>query len=526
MAVHVPVRADAKPRAGTRNRFARWALCPLVLVLVLLAPAAPCRALKPPDAAQLLFDQARFDLMNGDYQKALDRLRRARELRPGDTRFALWQVRVLNALGRQDQALSLTERLVKQAPRAYAPLNFEAANILWGRGQHEKALKHLRRAEAFQKDRALRAQMNLLLGEGEYEAAELVGSRLGEASPGARQELLLLTARAQYGNYEYQKALDTLDRARRADPGAGLVREIEALERQVRLADRPWWLGVNAAYQYDSNVFLDPVVEDPAHAVASGRSDSALLSEAWGGVRLGRLGGWSLALTAHAQRMDYFHQSDASYLFWSPGFSANWGKARWGVSLNYNFYYYYHEGRMEDWSRIHSFTPAVYWQMTRHLKTYFSAVVLERQYFDGRSGANHFGGIVDHVYTFDRDTNFLRLSYRYDEENASDEVSGYKGWEATLAGGRTIYGSLSFEAGVTYAHYDFDKRREWTLGYQIFERQDDQVRYFASLNLKLPRWWRLGLSWYYLNNDSNVQSEISPYDYSKYVIMLTASKNF
>lgn len=498
----------------------------LALLLLLSFTATPCLAFGRPDRAQILFDQSRFDLMNGDAKTALDKLRRAQEIRPGDKRFPLWRVRVLDALGRSDQALALVERLVEKDPETYAPLHFTAAGILWEQGRRGQALEHLRRAESFDKARALRTQMDYLLEDGDYEAAVQAGSRLGAAKARERQEILLLIARAQYANYEYPQALDTLTRARRADPSSALVRDIDELERRVRLTDRPWWLGVNAAYQYDSNVFLDPVVEDPAHAVASGRADSALLSEAWGGARLARYRGWSLALTAHAQRMDFFRESDASYMYWSPGMLVSWGKARWGVSLSYNFYYYYHEGRMDDWSRIHSVTPAGYWQMTRHLKTYFTVVALERQYFDGRSGANHIGGIVDHVYTFERDSDFVRLSYRYDEELAFDEVSGYRGWEVTLAGGKAVYDGLNLEAGVTYAHYDFDKRQEWTLNYQVFERQDDQIRLYAGLYLKLPDWWQLGLTWYYLKNDSNVQSDISPYDYDKYVIMFSVTKNF
>lgn len=499
--------------------------CALLVVLVLF-PVYSGLAIEPPDQAQLLFDQARFDLMNGDHDQALVKLRQAQKLNPGNPQYAMWEVRLLGALGQSDQALGLCERLIKQDPRAYAPLRFHAANILWGRQQHQRAISHLRQAERHQPARSVRTQMNLLMEEGDYEACALTGQRLKQASPETRQEIMLLAARARYNNYQYDQALDQLSAARKLVPKSELVKEIDALEKQVRLTDRPWWLGGNVAVKYDSNVFLDPVVDDPAHAVASGRDDFASMYEVWGGVRLGRWQGWTLALTAHVQRMDYFTESEASYMFWAPGVYLSWGKAKWGFSLAYNFYYYYHEGRMDDWSRIHSLTPSVYWQMTQHLKTYFSMVGLERQYFDGRSGALHFGGIVDHVYTFDQRSDFVRLSYRYDVEDAYDNISGYKGIEVTVALGRRIYGNLSGEVGATYAHYDYDKRQEWTLNYQVFERQDDQLRFFMSLYYRLPNWWQIGLNWYSLNNDSNVETGTSPYDYNKYVIMLNFSKSF
>ncbi|MEW5911416.1 MAG: tetratricopeptide repeat protein [Thermodesulfobacteriota bacterium] len=495
-----------------------------ILALALLAAAA--RAAEPASQADVLFNQARFDLMNGHYQQALDKLDQARRLAPEDKRLTVWKVKVLRALGREKEALALSESLLEQNPRLYGPLHFEAAQILFGQGQAERALGHLRDAESVERVDALLAQMDLLLQAGEYEASATVPKRAGDLKPRERQDLLLKQALAYYRNYEYDKALHSLAEAKAAAPNSEAIKAINALEKEIKLVDRPWWFGASVSYIYDSNVFLDPLYQDPAHAAASGRSDTAALADVWFGARLARWNGLSLGFTGQVQYMNYFKETEASYSFWAPGVYLAWGKYRWGFRLPYSFYYYYHTGRMTDWSQIHSFTPMVYWQMTAKLKTYFTAVLLRRTYHDDRSAAYHYGLVIDHVYTLSVPTSYLKLSYRYDVEDADDGISGYAGYEITLAGGRRIWGPVSAEAGLTWARYNYDRRQEWTLNYQEFDRQDDQMRYYLELKWSLPQWWNLKLSSYYINNDSNVQGSVSPYDYHKYVLMFTVTKYF
>ncbi|MBU4566112.1 MAG: tetratricopeptide repeat protein [Desulfarculus sp.] len=504
-----------------------WALVFALALLVFITPLpASSQTLQQPSQADILYNQARFDLLNGDKAKALETLEQAAKINPQDERIAVWRIRVLWVLGREQEALTLCQNLLQAKPAAFSQLHFEAAQVLFGQGQSQKALQHLQAAERYHPDQALRAQMELLLQCERYDQCALVLNKASKAAPKTRQELLIKEAQAQYKNYEYDEALESLNKAKHITRDKAAVKQIEALENEIRITDRPWWLGATAAYIYDSNVFLDPIYEDPAHAVASGKSSSAALGEAWAGYRLARRQGYSFGVTGHVMYMNYFDQSEASYSYWSPGMYLSWGKYRWGWRLPYNFYYYYHTGRMTEWSRIHSLTPSVYWQMTSNLKTYFTGVVLKRQYIDDRSDAMHYGLVIDHVYSFDKASNFVKLSYRLDDEDAEDGISGYKGIEVTLASGWEIWRELSAEAGITYAHYDYDQRPEWTLAYQTFERKDDQMRYYLEFRWQLPDWWNLKLNFYYMDNNSNVESDVNPYNYNKYVIMLAVTKFF
>lgn len=495
--------------------------------LILILPSvSPGQNLRPPSQVDILFNQARFDMMNGNYEKALQELEKARKLDPQDKRLGIWQVRFLRSLGREEEALSLCQQLLKSEPVAFSQLHFEAAQVLFGEGQSQQAMQHLQAAERYYPEEALRAQIDLLIQCEQYDKCEAITQKALKSAVINKEKALITQAKIHFKNYQYDQAMQCVQMAKQASTTKNATKEIEALENDIKIVNRPWWLGFNLAYLYDNNVFLDPIYEDPAHALASGQSSSAAMGEAWMGYRLARYQGFDFGVTGHLMYMDYFDQSEASYSYWSPGMYVSWGKYRWGFRLPYNFYYYYHTGSMTGWSRIHSLTPSVYWQMTSNLKTYFTGVILQRQYFDERSNAMHYGLVIDHVYTFGMAGNFLKLSYRFDDEDADDDISGYRGLEVTIAGGWKIWRQLGFEAGITYAHYDYDQRPEWTLAYKDFERKDDQWRYYLELSWQFHQWWNLKINCYYMDNDSNVESSVSPYDYNKYVIMLVLTKYF
>jgi hypothetical protein len=525
--------------AGYGQGFARlapaggWAQALLLFGLAFLLSAAflqPALAFEP-SRAELLYQSARFDMLEGKDPAALGKVAQARALDPADARLKALQAELLIRLGRPEEALKLCKELSAQDPGdIQAPVL--AARALAALGRLPQALDRLKPVEASQPGLAIRVQIDLLSRAGKYEEV-LAAVRRAEAMGPAltlmeRQEIFFAGGRAAYRNQDNQESLRLLDQAYDLAPRSNLAREIKAWRHDVKLGDRFWYLGAQAGFLYDSNVYLDPIFDDPAHATVSGRSDSAWLAEAWGGSRLKRWSnGLELGVTAHAQMVAYFKETEATASYLSPGAYLAWGRAKWGFRLPYRFYYYYRGARKDDWSRMHSFTPYVYWQMTSHLKTYFSVILFERQYFDGRSGAVHGGLAIDHVWSFDRKSNYLRLSYRVDQEDAYDDISGYTGLELTLGAGRQLFENLKIEADMTWAHYNYNNRPEWTLDYQVFQRKDEQLRLSLQLVYSLPQWWKLRLNYYYITNDSNVEGQgVSPYDYDKYVVSFLVTKYF
>ncbi len=520
-------------KANPANPAGKWTkVLMLVGLAVCLTASFPRQALAfEPGRAELLYQSARFDILEGKDQAAYNKVAKARTLAPQDARIEVLQAQLLNNLGRHQEALDLCKELLGKDP-GDLQARVLAAHALAAQGRLSEAQDHLKFLEASHPALTIRVQIDLLSQAGKHEEvleavrrAETMGHAL---APLERQEILFAGGRAAYRNQQNEESLRLLDRAYALAPNSNMAPDIKAWRQDVKLSDRFWYLGAQAGYLFDSNVFLDPLFDDPAHATASGKSDSAVLTEAWGGARLKRWSnGLEVGVTARAQMVAYFSETEATASFLAPGAYLAWGKAKWGFRLPYRFYYYYRGSRKDDWSRMHSFSPYVYWQMTSNLKSYFSLILFERQYFDGRSGAVHGGLAVDHVWSFDRKSNYVRLSYRVDQEDAYDDISGYTGVEVTLGAGRQLFENLKIAADLTWAHYNYNNRPEWTLDYEVYKRKDEQLRFSVQLIYSLPQWWKLNLNYYYITNDSNVEGQgISPYDYNKYVVSLMVTKYF
>ncbi|KMY67011.1 hypothetical protein AAU61_13755 [Desulfocarbo indianensis] len=470
--------------------------------------------------------------MNGNYEAALRKLGKACASGERQGRIFLLLAKVQIAVGRYDEALAILQRIIEKGDDNKNQAHLLAARVFAEKNNTDLALHHWQAVEAEYPAISLRGQVATLSRAERHEEVMAIARRVAKASPPlnaeARQEILYAGGRAAYHNQEYEASLRMLGQAYDAAPSGALAPEIKAWRHDVAEIDRPWWLGAQTGFLYDSNVYLDPIFQDPAHAVASGKSDSAFLAEAWGGGRAWRgENGLELGFTGKAQTVAFFQQTEASSSYWAPGAYLGWGKAAWGFRVPYQFYYYYRGARKDDWSRMHSLTPYLYWQMTKSFKTFFSLILFERQYFDGRSGSLHGGLAVDHILTFARKDDYIRLGYRVDQEDAYDDISGYRGYEATLGAGCLLLEGLKLEADLTWAHYDYDPRQEWTLAYEPFERKDEQMRLTVQLIQRLPGWWRLTLSYYYINNDSNVEGPgISPYDYYKNVASFMVTKYF
>jgi hypothetical protein len=414
-----------------------------------------------------------------------------------------------------------------ETPGAAGELRLARADLLAGLGRRQEALDELRAAEADHPREALRRRADILMRAKRFgEAAEAL-AELEPADSGGRQEVLFLRGRALYLDHDYPAAAAVLERAHTLDPASATARAIRRWREEALRAQRPWWAGASLSWMYDSNVFLDPVFEDPAHAVASGRSDQAWVAEARAGLRLRRWGRTELGIGLSGQNVEYLELTEAATTHLAPGFYLAGGDASFGWRVPYRFYYYFKGSSHQAYSRIHSLSPHLYWQTFPHLRTYVSGTLLERSYFDGRSGAVHYGGALDLVWQPGDPDDFIRLGARADHEDAYDGESGYRGYEATLAAGAGLSGAFGLSAELTWAQYDFDRREEWTLDFRAFDRRDRQWRLSAQAFWRLPERWRLSLAYYYLANDSNVEPPaLSPYDYHKNVVTLTIGKSF
>lgn len=478
--------------------------------------------------ANLFYQKARFLLLDGYRGPALAALDMAFALAPNDLRVAGLKARVLADLGKPEKALAFCRGLLREDPVHFGELNFQIAYVHLGQTDYPMAFQALEAASQTHPARAWR-EIGQLWSRLNHprEAARAYGKAL-KVDRDNRAELMLLLARAKYDDLDYLAARALLRQVHGDRPGSFIGKGAEALAKQVDLADRPWWLGLSLGGLWDSNVYVDPLVADPARAVVTGQADFAWQAGAWGGVRLVRSGRFNAGLSLYASRTDYLERTSGSYAYLAPGLYAGWGRGDWGWRVSYVYYHYTNSGEQDDYAQMHYLMPTLYWWAHPRLVNYFTLALAERDYYNNAFSGALYGSLAgDHRWFFSHQRKtYLKLTWQLEREDAYDKVSGYDGYLAGVGvGGKS--GAFGFSLTAYFIHYDYDRRQEFTLDYAWFKRRDDQYKLALSAWCALGKWWTLTLSAYALHNDSNVASgSNNPYDYDKNQISLTLSKSF
>ncbi len=476
--------------------------------------------------AEVLYNQARFDVIGRDYTAADEKLDQAARLEPENVRILTLKARVAKALGRPDEAL-VGYRALMAKPGAEPSLGFEAADLLASQKRYDEALDQYRKIEETDQVRSLKSRAEILIKLWRFSRAVKVLSTPVEAPARDRQELLFLRGKALYWNRNYEEALVVLTRAKVLDPESDLVGKIGEMAESIRRDDRPWYAGVSTTLMYDSDVFLDPDYDQPANAVTSGRSDGAFQADVWLGSRIVRSQGVSLGAIFQAQYLTYFKETEANWSYFSPGLYLAKTNTEWGFRLPYAFYYYYSSQDFRDNSAIHSLNPSLYWQITPKFLTQVYGYFQVKKFFEKDSDSLYYSLGASHRLTLNKSTNYLSLSYQYSLEDHEDDESGYQGFEATFSGGYEIVDSVNFYGSLTGAYYDYNTRPEWTLDYAVVDRNDFQIRLYAQVSWAVHPTWYLNLGYNFIWNDSDVSGDgIAPYDYNKSTVAFRITKTF
>jgi len=481
--------------------------------------------------AESLYQQARFDVLDEEYEAALTKLDEALELTPLDFRIIYLKAKILKLIDRQDETLAFFLSLLAQDPKNYAVLRFDAGYVSKELGDLEAAMEQFRLAEEVDFLRALREQGWTLMQMKEYDQAVETFGRVGEEAPQVRQEFLFLASQALSHKGDLKAVKDYLARALALAPDSNLVPDIisfqQAIEARIR-AERPWSVVFSAALQYDDNVYLNPLENNPTADEPRHKGDASFLVAGNFNYRLGAIEGVAYGFSAQVQRLDYFTEEGSNFAYWSMGvfFSRAWGKM--GFSVPYSFSYFYAAADLVDRLVSHSIAPSFYWLATPKFRTGVNASFQERSYFDGSPDVFHYGLGVNHLITLAEPTQYLRVSYRYDRDIAADEVSGSAAYEITMGGGFSLWGPISIDTGLTGAYYVYDPRpglygttRPVRMTH-LFVRRDNQLRFSLQATYRSGPRWSVMAGYFLTANSSNVEGPggYDPFRFSKNVMSL------
>ncbi len=484
----------------------------------------PGAALAQPSSLEALIGlrtQARFAMMDQNYGLALEALDKALALEPRNQGLILLKLQALEAGAGPERALQYLRGLWAQDAKGFAYLRFEAGYIRVREQQYGKALIHFRLAEQVDRPRAIREQALTYLKMREYDQALAALGRLDQQSA----QTLYLQGQAQYFKKDYPAARQALQGALTANPSSQETRDAQGLLAAVAAserAERPWRAWTTMLARYEDNVFRDPLQSYPGTQPPRGRGDWSFMFQQDLDYRLGQREGFSWGLLGMGQYVTYAQLHVANYAAFSLGGYLEQRSETWGLRVPYNYSYYWAESALKRKVRVNSLAPVLWWQHSHNLRSQVSGLLQQRGYaqtgdpdvWRWRLGLTHF---------LSRDPSLLphlRLGYAADQEVASDEVSGFWRWEASLGGAVPLAKRLSLDASLTYARYVFDRRQDpYNLGKSggEMDRRDDQYLAAAQLAYRPADDWQVVLGYMYDLNNSNLNTSdgFDPYDFRR-----------
>jgi tetratricopeptide (TPR) repeat protein len=494
------------------------------LALLLLASPAAARNDAVVDArVNELYTEARFLILDEDYQRAYDVIQQCLITAPESKEAVCLQGAILERMGKRGEAMDLYRKLLAKNPRAYSYLHFDLAYLYINAGRMDDALAQFKAAESVDFKRAVREQALLMMRQKRFKEAEAQLGRLPPNDP----SVVYLEAQALFFQKDWAGALKQSERALALKPDRQLRKDLQGLVSQIKaaqLANRRWRMWLTLAADYNDNVFLDPLTDNPALVQPREEGDFSWLARAVFLYRFTEGEDWALFGTVGALNRSYLQLVESDYANVSGSVYLRLNGKKWLLRLPYHYAYYVsgasHQARLQQ----HSLFPTFKWDMTDHITTYVHGLFQRRMYFNQESNLWRWGLKAEHLYYFGTLTKFVKLSYGIYQDDADDVASGFTSYHIGLAGARPIWGRLSGEIGVNYAYYVHENRPELTSGggpvAVPFDRRDHQLGCYVNLRYRLSNRWEFLLSYYFTNSDSNVSGDdgFDPYNYRQNII--------
>jgi tetratricopeptide (TPR) repeat protein len=516
----------------------------LVLVMLVVAPCFAPVARSQMTEADVYVNTAILDFEDKRYDSALDNLRRALEIEPGNVEALYYSGVVRVAQGRAAEAVPFLEKARERSPEDTA-ITTQLGLAYFAQQDYDRARPLLE--EAFRKDPTLDG-LGYYVGFIRYRSKDYRGAlqafRQGRTTDTDLQQLTkVYTGLSLAAVGLPAQATSEIEAALRIAPGSAITGPAERLRDAVvaaRQRDRRFNFEARFGVMYDDNVRVvpDPVGQSGDPIVASlrrGRKDSS-----------GEIGGVRAEYTFF--RDDQF-ESSIGYSFFGTYYnnisdfsnmdhlvtlSGLYKTALGSVPLSVGAQYSYDALFLDD-----------DWFLQRHTVTAFTTVVPSDLYltqlavryqnknFNDPSSAPHaeirdaenwMGGLLQ-FFRFEEDRHYLKIGYQLDYENSIGSNYEYVG-NRFLAGGQ-----YTLPWWGVRLKYDFDVHLRGYLNQNTILPSNDpghRRRYDKELNntvrVELPLPSGFTLAGEYLN--TNAISNLQAFDYTRNVFSLTLSWNY
>ena len=481
------------------------------------------------------------------YQDALRSLRKAIELDPSNLEFHYYLGLTYNAMKQYEDALSVFESIVDQEPVRFRKVYFEIAAVYSTQKEYQKAIDTLSLVEDIDPK-----EPRIYLEKGyayqrlkDYNKAIENFNTAKDVYPKFTQIAYYNIASVHFEAEEFDRAEEMFNKAIAVNPNTAIAqnaRQSLINIKGARKARRPWYLSASLSYGYDDNVFLKPLEQVDIVSATGDVLDEGDEFQTFflsGGYKLINQKNFEIGAGYSLYCAGYEDLTDNNVLGHIPHLYLQYNDHPFYFRFQYDFSYYYTGGKenganglflafgsgSDDKLRMHSFMPTFTIIEPHNLSTVFSFSYQDKEYLDDITpDASYYSGNIIQSYKIPNKQCYLRIGYKYGNEDAVDEVSSYYYHQGHIGLASSLFLGVWCDISITYEKTYFDRNPAISL---VGERRDNKYMGTISLSRKISDIFRLTFSYNYTNNDSNVIiDEMDPYEFKKNVYTLTIIGTF
>lgn len=458
-------------------------------------------------------------LKEGDYEEAVEDLKKAREKDPGSSVAAFYLGVAYKKMQDYGEAkVNLRDAITLKPPVKEAVA--ELADVLYQLGEVEETLNVLSIAEkegiGSARTAYLKGIVLLKLGRGKEAIGFFEKAKSADGQPAWPVDYQIALANLQDGNLaEARKILkEIVIRDPNSDIAQYANQYIDAITKRLN-EENPLKLTLGLQYQFDNNVVLKPgdvtVAGDIAH-----KSDSAEIATLRGEYSPALKGHFGIKTQYSLYLSRYNHLSDYDVQSHTIAVVPNYNFRESQVSLIAS----YNQTLVNDYKYLRDFTisPSYMYVISEKQFIWSSVRYLRKEYLrppmnndeDRDSGDTGFG--LSWVYLIADGKGFINTRYDFNRENTDGVNWRYKGNKVGLSLLYPLIQSLRFNMGGEGYSQDF----EHTHTAFVKKRKDSIYTLYSQLTYALSDNIDFNAQYVFIRGDSN----IALYDYDKSTITI------
>jgi tetratricopeptide (TPR) repeat protein len=488
--------------------------------LIILTSSSP----EPADEdGSIAYANAQNAIKNNDYPNALAYIQQAVAVKPGNLDYQYLLGVSYFKLSKLDEAQAIFFALINEDSIAFQKAFFDLSSAYLQRNDEQNALKMLEQAYTLDPGRTELEMGNIYLKQKQFDKASKCFERAALKKPELKADAATLQAVALLQLNQRSEAtrllLHVLEMDLTPDKTVAVQQLINSINESEK-SDKPWQLTATLGFQYDDNVFLDPLDNLGLKPITDGvrnKEDGLSIFSLTGRYRFLKKDYWSFWGAYNHYQTNYINNTDLNIVGSRPSLQFQWDKLPFHAGLEYAYSHYWVDG--ESRVGVQSLLPRFFIEHPDNWRTNVSGVVEWKIYEDYSPNDRHYRLALMEIKMFPERKSHFRMQYAADFDEIGAEGSANVTGHEILAGiqyplwienwfmdvsGSYNWKFFQYDPQISVSGSRTDEQKSAT--FMVF----GQLRSGLYLNLMAQPIW----------NDSNITNQLKydPYEFKKALV--------